>query len=202
MFVYQEREFGALSNMSVSAPVMPTPVSASAMEGRRVIVEFRAATPTELRAVDTAAPEVVLPAHLLMNRAEWRRAHAAFPAGHHATAERPHGPPGSLIWAQLASRSGSMLVGGRDRFGMPSVPMPSPTGEIVFLSAVPAETARASERTRLPSMPVEHVIDEPDTCQPIIAANGEIRCASTTCTGCLTVLTRNSWYTSIACVCD
>jgi len=167
-----------------------------------VIVEFRAATPTELRAIDTNAPEVVLPALLLMNRTEWRRANSAFPAGHPATAERPHGPPGSLIWAQLASRSGSMLVGGRDRFGMPSVPVPSPNGEIVFLSAVPAETAGPSEPTRLPSMPVEHVIAEPGECQPIIAGNGEIRCASITCTGCLTVLTRNSWYTSIACVCD
>jgi len=165
-----------------------------------VIVEFRAATPSEVRAIDPARSEVILPAHLLMNREEWRRANSAFPANHHL-AQGSSRPPGSLIWAQLASRSGSMLVGGRDKAGMPSVPLPSPNGDILFVSAVPSPDSGSKEMARPPSMSVEHMIVEPDDCQPIIAASGEITCASINCGECLTALTRNSWYTSIACVC-
>ncbi|HEX6287266.1 MAG TPA: hypothetical protein VFZ80_07255 [Acidimicrobiia bacterium] len=182
---------------------MPTPVSPSSMEGRRVIVEFRAATPAEVRAIDTTADALVLPAHLLMTKAEWRRANSALPAHHPTLHSRSNRPPGSLIWAQLASRSGSMMVGGRDSVGMPSVPLPAQSGDIVFVSTVPAEGARPIATARpLPTMAVEHVIVEPDACQPIIAADGEIICGKSTCASCLTVLTRNAWYSSIACLCE
>lgn len=187
--------------MSVRSSVMSTTVAPSRIAGRRVIVEFRAATPDEVRAIDTSAPEVALAAHLLINRQEWRRATSPFPVNQFRTNDRSLRPPGSLIWAQLASRSGSMLVGGRDRFGMPSVPVPAANGDIFFVSAVPDAGTRP-QLARVPFMSLEHVIVEPDECQPILAAAGEITCASTGCAGCLTVLSRNSWSTSIACVCD
>lgn len=87
--------------------------------------------------------------------------------------------------------------------GMPSVPLPAPSGDIVFVSTVPAEGAGPfAKAIPLPTMAVEHVIVEPDDCQPIIAADGEIICGTSSCPGCLTVLTRNAWYSSIACVCE
>ena len=200
--MYQTGHLAALSDMPVSTSVMRRPASPS-MEGRRVIVEFRAATPAEVRSIDTTASEIILPAHLLMSRAEWRKANSALPAHHPGPHIQSNRPPGSLIWGQLASRSGSMMVGGRDSVGMPAVPMPSSNGDIVFVSTVPAQGAgTSSSERRLPTMSVEHVIVELDECQPIIAADGAITCGTSICAGCLTVLTRNSWYTSIACVCE
>lgn len=181
---------------------MPKNDTLSADEGSRVTVEFRAATIDEMRSIDLSAHDVVLPAHLFLSREEWRHATSRFPVHHPNTQERSHRPPGSLIWAQLASRSGSMLVGGRDRFGMPSIPMPTPHGDIAFVSAVPVDRTKSRQPTTPPAISVEHVIVEPEECQPIISADGEIACAFASCSGCLTVLTRNSWSTSIACVCD
>lgn len=176
--------------------------AASTMDSRPVVVEFRAATLAEVRGIDLTASEVVLPAHLFMTRDQWRHATSAFPA-HHSTATEPAlRPPGSLIWAQLASRSGAMLVGGRDRFGMPSIPMPTQHGEIVFVSAAPDRRARPARATTPPVLSLEHLIVESDGCQPMISAEGDITCGPTDCNGCLTVLNRNSWSTSIACVCS
>ncbi len=199
---YQDRPQTPLSDMSASSSVMSNNDILPAVAGSRVTVEFRAATIGEVRSIDLSAPHVVLPAHLFLNRGEWRHATSGFPVHHPNTQQRSPRPPGSLIWAQLASRSGSMLVGGRDRFGMPSIPMPTPHGDIAFVSAVPAEQTRPRQPTTPPAISVEHVIVEPEECQPIISADGEIACAFASCNGCLTVLTRNSWSTSIACVCD
>lgn len=196
--MYQKQQETPLSDMSASSTVMSR---TAAVETRQVMVEFRAATISDVRGIDWSAPEVALPAHLLMSRTEWRRATAAFPAHHPAPTERPARPPGSLIWAQLASRSGAMLVGGRDRFGMPSVPAPTADGGIVFVSAIP-DDATPSDRARSPMMSLQHLIVEPDECQPIISENGEITCAWNDCSECLTVLTKNSWSTSIACMCS
>jgi len=187
--------------MDANTAVLSTTVSPSEIGGRRVIVEFRAASPDELRAIDLSTPEVILPAHLFLSREQWRRAISPFPASQHAPQERATRPPGSLIWAQLASRSGAMLVGGRDRSGMPSIPVPAANGDISFVSAVPDPAPRSQNLVDTPSMSLEHVVVEPDDCQPILGADGEITCAVMGCGGCLTVLTRNSWSTSIACLC-
>jgi hypothetical protein len=188
--------------MSANSSVMSSNDTLSVVEGTRVTVEFRAATIAEMRSIDLSASEVVRPAHLFLKRDEWRQATSGFPLHHPAINERSPRPPGSLIWAQLASRSGSMLVGGRDRFGMPSIPLPTADGEIVFVSALPLDATRSGEPTTPPAFSVENLLVEPEECQPIISADGEIACVFTSCSGCLTVLTRNSWSTSIACVCD
>jgi hypothetical protein len=47
----------------------------------------------------------------------------------------------------------------------------------------------------------ETSISDPEQCQPIISADGVISCASFECERCLRVIARNSWTTSIACMC-
>ena len=97
-----------------------------------------------------------------------------------------------------------MIVGGRDINGLPSVPLPI-NGDIFFVSAAPRGPGDHS--ASLPgASPVSVTFQEPsisdaEECQPIINAEGMISCASFECERCLRVIARNSWTTSIACMC-
>ncbi|HEX6222670.1 MAG TPA: hypothetical protein VF115_16400 [Acidimicrobiia bacterium] len=171
-----------------------------------VWVEFRAATPDEIREIDMSAPDVVLPAHVFMDHRQWREAMAPFAARRSDHYRSPH-VPGAMIWAQLGSRAGDMVVGGRDRLGMPSVPVPAANGDIYFASAIPDsadETDWTSTSVEGPSLSVallERLSVDLHRCHPILSAEGPISCPGSDCDECLQVLTRNSWNTSIACVC-
>jgi hypothetical protein len=188
---------------STSSTTILDPSRRTGVKSQAVTVEFRAAPLAEIRRIDLTADELVLPAQVLMTRREFRRAIEPFPF------ERPsfHGtprPPGSLIWAQLASPAGDMIVGGRDINGLPSVPMPVESS-VLFVSAAPHSVDdRSGSQLRSAATPIsllELPATEPQGCRPIIDADGVITCVSSECEGCLGVLTRNSWTTSIACWC-
>lgn len=170
---------------------------------RDVRVEFRAATPNEVGEIDMTADEVVLPAHLYVTHEQWREAIAPFPIGHPldvgAGDVRSWRPPGAVMWAQLASRSRDMIVGGRDRFGLPSIPVPAGNGDIFFASVVPDR--HDADLVGTPLVRIRRLSLEPQECQPTLSSDGPIRCASADCDECLRVLTRNNWNTNIACVC-
>lgn len=170
---------------------------------REVRVEFRAATPGEVTEIDMTADEVVLPAHLFVTHERWREAIAPFPIGQPfapgAGDVRSWRPPGSMVWAQLASRSRDMIVGGRDRFGLPSIPVPAGNGDIFFASVVPDR--HDADLGGTPLVRLRRLSLEPHECQPILSSDGPVKCASADCDDCLRVLTRNNWNTNIACVC-
>lgn len=170
---------------------------------REVRVEFRAATPNEVAEIDMTADEVVLPAHLFVTHGRWQEAIAQFPIGQpydvRAGDLRSWRAPGSMVWAQLASRSRDMIVGGRDRLGLPSIPVPDGNGNILFASVVPDPTDIEPGGT--PLVRLRHLSLQPHECQPILSSDGPIECASANCDDCLRVLTRNNWSTNIACVC-
>lgn len=170
---------------------------------REVRVEFRAATPNEVAEIDMNADEVVLPAHLFLTHEQWREAIAPFPIGQPydvgAGDVRSRRPPGSMVWAQLASRTRDMIVGGRDRFGLPSIPVPVGNGDIFFASVVPDPLE--AELGGAPVVRLRRLSLELHECQPILSSDGPIKCASADCDDCLRVLTRNNWSTNIACVC-
>jgi hypothetical protein len=176
----------------------------SQVDSHQLQVEFRAATLAEIRQIDLTATEVVLPTQVLMTRREFQKAMSPFPLERSTFSTAPKRPPGALIWAQLASRAGDMILGGRDVNGLPSVPMPA-NGDIFFVSTVPQSSGDPSDGSlRSSPMPVrlsESSTGEPDRCRPIISADGLISCASFECQSCLRVLARNSWATSIACLC-
>lgn len=149
------------------------------------------------------ADEVVLPAHLFVTHERWREAITPFPIGqpfaHGVGDVRTWRPPGSMVWAQLASQSRDMIVGGRDRFGLPSIPVPAGNGDIFFASVVPDRDDADLGGT--PLVRLRRLSLEPDECQPILSSDGPIKCVSPNCDDCLRVLTRNNWSTNIACVC-
>lgn len=183
---------------------------------REVKVEFRAATPEEIRDIDMTAGGIVLPAQVLMTREQWRKAVAPFPIGGSrpviAGDERSWRPPGAMIWGQLASQAGDMIVGGRDRLGFPSVPVPGENGDIVFVPTVPDRGDELPRTSRVIGSPSqgsavrlvrpERLSFERRGCQPVLSFDGPVKCASSACDDCLRPLTRDSWYTTIACFCD
>lgn len=176
----------------------------AASKRREAKVEFRAATLAEIKRIDLTAAEIVLPAHVFMTHGQFRNALAPFPFERPPFHGAPMRPPGSLIWAQRATPSGDMIVGGRDTNGLPSFPIPAPSGDIFFLSGVTASGGRAgttSASMEIPAILFERLTIEPDSCAPVLAADGSIACAFSSCGDCLRVLTRNSWRTSIACAC-
>lgn len=174
-----------------------------------MFVEYRAATLGEVRAIDVDADEVVLPAYVLLSQEQWSAAVSPFPIGPRGQVKRPWRAPGRLIWAQLASRLGDRIVGGRDSSGLPSIPVPTESGSIRFMAAVPGgdgatdrdETARGPG-SRIPSMLMESHLGEPSKCEPVLSLDGPIVCNAPDCDdGCLQALTRTSWNTTIACFC-
>jgi hypothetical protein len=176
----------------------------AASQRREAKVEFRAATLTEIRRIDLTAAEIVLPAHVFMTHTQFRNAIAPFPFERPPFHGTPLRPPGSLIWAQRATPSGDVIVGGRDTNGLPSFPIPTPSGDIFFLSGVAASgrgAGTAPSSMDIPTILFERLTIEPDSCSPILAADDSIACAFPDCGDCLQVLTRNSWKTSIACAC-
>ena len=195
-----------LSNMSANTLVMSgarTGGGTLEPDSRVVRVEFRAATPDEIAQIDMTSDEVSLPAHVFLTHARWREAIAPFPIGQPfdlgAGDVRSWRSPGSMVWAQLASRSRDMIVGGRDRFGLPSIPVPTGNGDIFFASVVSGPPVASPGGT--PLVRLRRLLPEPHDCQPILSADGPIECASADCDGCLRVLTRNNWNTTIGCVC-
>lgn len=170
---------------------------------REVKVEFRAATPDEVAEIDMSADEVVLPAQLFVTHERWREAIAPFPIrqpfSDGAGDVRSWRPPGSMVWAQLASRSRDMIVGGRDRFGLPSIPVPVGNGDIFFASVVPDR--HDADLGGTPWVRLRSLSLDPHECQPILSSDGPVKCAQADCGDCLRVVTRNNWSTNIACVC-
>lgn len=191
-----------LSNMSATT-LLRTGYGTPETGSREVKVEFRAASPNEVVEIDMAADEVVLPAQLFVTHERWLKAIAPFPIGqpfaNGAGDVRSWRPPGSMVWAQLASRSRDMIVGGRDRFGLPSIPVPAANGDIFFASVVPEPHDADLAGTQL--VRLRRLSLDPHECQPILSSAGPIKCASADCDDCLRVLTRNNWSTNIACTC-
>lgn len=196
--MYQQTATCLFSNMSAST-LLRTGSDTPETGSREVKIEFRAATPDEVAKIDMTADEVVLPAQLFMTHERWLEAIAPFPLAHGAGDVRSWRPPGSMVWAQLASRSRDMIVGGRDRFGLPSIPVPAGNGDIFFASVVPDR--HHADLGGTPLVRLRSLSLEPHECQPILSSDGPIECASAGCDDCLRVLTRNNWSTNIACVC-
>jgi len=164
-------------------------------------VELRAATLAEIRAVEIGRRETVLPAYLLMTDAQWRRSIAPFlgESRHHRTEER-HAPPGSMVWAQAASRAGHVIVGGRDRLGFPSFPVPGRDGFIRFESLTSSLVDLESE-AGIPI--VRGAVDREGspTCRPMIDAEDVVSCGSPDCEHCLHSIALSTWQSAIACMC-
>lgn len=157
-------------------------------------VDFRAARPEEIRKLDSS--EGTTPAFVLLTHDEWLAAVEPFvgegpvlDAGR--SGSRPSGPPGWSLWAQLASRSGDVIVGGRDRVGYPAVPVVYADGLIGFEPMA----RRAVSTTPL------GMVDRADDCRPVLSREGPIVCVSAGCDDCLRAATLTTWYSMIACVC-
>lgn len=176
---------------------------------RMARVEYRAATIEEIQQVDLEISQPVLPAFLFLPKERWREAMSPFPL-HQGDwyLKRPEhwGPPGAAIWAQQASRSGDVIVGGRDSVGLPSVPVGTTNGDIHFLPArqvsrltEPEMPTRWIEVPLLP--PFDFESDEHLVCRPALSKSGPIICSTPTCQNCLGTPQRSPWYTTVACMC-
>ncbi len=168
----------------------PTPFSGA------VSVDYRAARPSEIREVDPDTGTV--PAFVLLTHEEWQTAISPFtgqgPVLDGGRSEPRHlGPPGWSIWAQLASRSGDVIVGGRDRVGFPAVPVTDSHGAIGFESVSPG--------TATSTTPLGNVDSQERTCRPALSPEGPIVCLSSGCDDCLRAATLTTWYSLIACMC-
>lgn len=159
-----------------------------------VTIEYRAARPSEIREVDNEDP--IVPAFVLLTHDEWRDAVAPF-KGHGPVFDagwggsRRSGPPGWSLWAQLASRSGDVIVGGRDDVGFPAVPAAYPDGGIGFESVAPGAT----------TTPLGSTLEVDRGCRPVLSREGSIVCSSSGCDDCLRAATLTSWYSMISCMC-
>lgn len=163
-------------------------------------VEMRATTLAEMRSIDVSRSGAVLPAYLLMTEAEWRHGIGPYVSERrHSMPHDRHGPPGSLIWAQSASRAGHVMVGGRDRLGFPSFPVPASDGVIRFESLDSPDVDLSGEA----GIPIVrgYVLDEPATCTPLIDPDDSISCASADCAQCLHSISLSPWQSAIACLC-
>lgn len=164
----------------------------------QVTVDFRAARPEVIRALDREAS--VVPAFVLLTHDEWRAAIAPFTTGGPVldggwSGSRHFGPPGWSIWAQLASRSGDMIVGGRDSVGFPAVPVALPDAHLGFEPLASRATAPTTPLGR------ESAPQTNTACRPVISREGPIVCASSGCNECLHAATLTTWYSMISCMC-
>lgn len=158
-------------------------------------MEYRAARPAEIREVGLDAG--VVPAFVLLTHEEWLTAIAPLtgqgPVRDGGRGGPPLiGPPGWAIWAQLASRTGDVIVGGRDRVGFPAVPVAHPDGAIGFESVVPGAVS---------TTPFGNVDPLARACRPALSPEGPIVCISPGCDDCLRAATLTTWYSMIACMC-
>jgi hypothetical protein len=168
-------------------------------------IDYRAGTLEEIQQVDVEAPVPVLPAYLYLPKDRWRLAMSPFRrerVGGYRRGRERRGPPGAGIWAQLASRAGDVIVGGRDAVGLPSVPVAAANGDIHFVSArtalgAPETTSRWIE---LPPS-ADTASDQNRSCTPILSDAGPIKCGSTECHNCLATPQRTTWYSMVACMC-
>jgi hypothetical protein len=173
---------------------METSISVTAPRVGALSVDFRAARPAEIRAFDSTAG--MAPAFILLTHDEWLAAVEPF-LGEGPVLDPgrsgagPSGPPGWSVWAQLASRSGDVMVGGRDRVGFPAVPVAYPDGGIGFEPMA----RRVAATTPLGG------VDRADNCRPVLSKEGPIVCVSRGCDDCLRAATLTTWYSMIACVC-
>lgn len=185
--MYQTRRPALLSDMETRTP-LSTPFPGA------VQVDYRAVRPAEIREVDLDSGAV--PAFVLLTNEEWQSAVAPF------TGQGPVldggrggpllGPPGWSIWAQLASRSGDVIVGGRDRVGFPAIPVAHPDGAIGFESLVPGAVS---------TTPLGEVDPLEKACRPVLSPEGPIVCVSPGCDDCLRAATLTTWYSMVACMC-
>lgn len=188
--LYQTGAGSLLSDMQPSN-LLTGPYSSTAS------VDFRAARPAEIREIEPESP--MPPAFVLLTQEEWRSAVAPFRRqgpvldGGWSSSAR-NGPPGWSIWAQLASRSGEMILGGRDRVGFPAVPVATPEGDIGFVSMASASS---------PTTPLggETGIRPGKSCRLVLSREGPIVCVSEGCGGCLHAASLTSWYSMISCMC-
>lgn len=188
--LYQAPAGPLLSSMQISTVLTePYPSTAS--------VDFRAARPAEIREIEPGTP--MAPAFVLLTQDEWRSAVAPFRRqgpvldGGWSSSAR-FGPPGWSIWAQLASRSGEMILGGRDHVGFPAVPVATPDGDIGFApvaGASSATTPLGGERGTPPDR----------SCRLVLSRAGSIVCSSQSCGECLHAASLTSWYSMISCMC-
>lgn len=166
---------------------LPSPVS----------VDFRAARPAEIREMEPGT--AMAPAFVLLTPDEWRSAIAPFRRhgpvldGGWSSSAR-FGPPGWSIWAQLASRSGQMILGGRDHVGFPAVPVATPDGDIGFAPVA----GTSSPTTPLGGESGRHA---GTSCRLVLSREGPIVCSSQLCGECLHAASLTSWYSMISCMC-
>jgi hypothetical protein len=164
-------------------------------------VEMRAATLAEIRGIDINRREEALPAYLLMTEAQWRRSIEPYTRERrHPTIEDRHGPPGSLVWAQAASRAGHVMVGGRDRLGFPSFPVPGPGGVIRFES-LESSNVDLSTEDGIPIVRGSVLRDGSSICTPMIGTDDVVTCGSRDCGECLHSMSLSTWQSAIACMC-
>lgn len=169
--------------------------------------DYRAATLEEIQQVDVDASVPVLPAYLYLPKDRWHLAMSPFRrerVGGYRRGRERRGPPGAGIWAQLASRAGDVIVGGRDAVGLPSVPVAAANGDIHFVSARAAVDAleTTSRWIELPALAsADMASDEHRSCTPILSHDGPITCSSPDCHNCLGTAQRTTWYSMVACMC-
>jgi hypothetical protein len=173
---------------------METTIAVTTPRDGPLSVDFRAARPEEIREFDSTAGPA--PAFVLLTHDEWLAAVEPFigegpvldPS---RSGSGPSGPTGWSVWAQLASRSGDMIVGGRDQIGFPAVPVAYDDGGIGFESMA---------RHVVSTTPLGRV-DRADNCRPVLSGAGPIVCVSAGCHDCLRAATLTTWYSMIACAC-
>lgn len=174
--------------------VMETTIAGTTPREGPLRVDFRAARPAEIREFDSTTGTA--PAFVLLTHDEWLAAVEPFigegpvldPS---RSSSGPSGPTGWSVWAQLASRSGEVIVGGRDRVGFPAVPVAYPDGGIGFEPMA----RRVAATTPLGG------IDRADHCRPVLSSEGPIVCVSPGCDDCLRAATLTTWYSMISCSC-
>jgi hypothetical protein len=173
---------------------METTIAVTTPRHGPLSVDFRAARPAEIREFDSATGPA--PSFVLLTHDEWLAAVEPFIGEGPVldpgrTGSGPSGPTGWSVWAQLASRSGDVIVGGRDRVGFPAVPVAYPDGGIGFEPMA----GRVVSTTPLGKL------DIVDNCRPVLSREGPIVCVSPGCDDCLRAATLTTWYSMIACSC-